>query len=283
MFQHTIDRADQLTAPERRMTVIAQAHQQEAWRQIGDRSWGTVISQPINRDTAPGIFLPLTYIRARDAQATVVIYPSDHFAYPEERFLEIVRRAVSAAEWLTDRFILLGVQPDRAEPEYGWIEVGGELGWASGHQVQAVDLFVEKPSPAEAMTQSRSGTLWSTLVSAVRLETLWKMGWRSIPEMMPLFERLGNAIGTSYEGTVLESVYRTMPAWNFSSHLLARATDQLAVIDMPEVFGSDWGNSARILHTIHRFGLQPTFSLEGQRRIRKPPRLGIHPANAVQA
>jgi mannose-1-phosphate guanylyltransferase len=282
MLQHTIDRADRLVPSERRVTVIAQAHQHLAWEQIEGRAAGTVISQPDNRNTGPGIFLPLTYVRARDAKATVAIFPSDHFVCPEEQFLEIVGRAVSATEWLADRLVMLGVQPDRAESDYGWIQVGGELGWASGHQVRAVDAFVEKPDSIEWVNEVRSGMWWNTLVIAAKLETLWKLGWECFPEMMPLFERLGNAIGTSYEGTVLESIYRVMPAWNFSSHLLARATDHLAVLDMAGVSWSDWGSPGRILDDIHRFELQPTFSLARRGQMRKPRLLDIHPANAFQ-
>lgn len=282
MLQHTIDRADRLVAPERRIMVIAQTHQPLAWEQLEDRAVGTVISQPLNRHTGPGIFLPLTYVRARDAKATVVIFPSDHFVSPEEQFLEFVGRAVSATEWLTDRLVMLGVKPDRAEPEYGWMQGGGELGWASGHQVRAVQAFFEKPDLTEWETVTRSGMWWNTMVVAAKVETLWKLGWRYFPEMMLLFERLAQAIGTSYEGTVLESIYRVMPAWNFSSHLLARATNHLAMLEMAGVSWSDWGSRERILDDIHRFNLQATFLLEGSGHREQFSRLDIQPANALQ-
>ena len=64
--------------------------------QLDGRRVGTVLFQPANRDTGAGVFLPLTYVRARDPLATVIIYPSDHFVYPEERFLDTVRDAVIA-------------------------------------------------------------------------------------------------------------------------------------------------------------------------------------------
>ena len=282
MLQHTIDRADRLVPSERRVTVISQAHQHLAWEQMADRAAGTIISQPLNRNTVPGIFLPLTYVRARDVKATVVIYPSDHFVTPEARFLEIVGRAVSATEWLTDRLVMLGVKPDRTEPDYGWIEVGREIGWVSGQKVRAVHSFLEKPDLTEWGTQSRSGMWWNTMVVAAKAETLWKLGWQCFPEMMPLFERLGHAIGTSYEGTVLESIYRVMPAWNFSSHLLARVTNHLAMLEMAGVSWSDWGSPERILDDIHRFGLQPNFSLEREGQMRRPRLLNMEPATALQ-
>ncbi len=57
-----------------------------------------VILQPANRGPAAGIFLPLTSIKARDAEATVIIYPSDHFVYLEQRLVNSVGRAVLTAE-----------------------------------------------------------------------------------------------------------------------------------------------------------------------------------------
>ena len=45
-----------------------------------------------------GDFFPFTHIRADDPQATVVIYPSDHFVHPKGKFIEEKRHAVGAAE-----------------------------------------------------------------------------------------------------------------------------------------------------------------------------------------
>lgn len=262
MLQHTLERADRLAAPERKVTVIARAHQREAWQQLGHRSLGTVILQPANRDTAAGVFLPLTYVRARDPHATVVLYPADHFVYPEDRFVAAVRRAVWAAEWLEDRLVVLGVAPDKVEPEYGWIQPGRELGWASGQQVRAVETFLEKPSVAEAKRAMVAGALWNTLILAAKVETVWTLGWRCFPEIMPLFERLGEAIGTVQEGTVLDSVYRVMPSRSFASDLLQRSVDRLAVIRMGGVLWSDWGRPERIVETLRQIGKRPAFSLD---------------------
>src|SRR5207237_9934025 len=100
LFQHTLDRASHLVLPEHTVTVIAREHQEKACTQFDGRA-GIVILQPANCGTAAEVFLPLTYIRARDPQATVVLYPSDQFVYPEDRFVENVQRAVWTAEWLT--------------------------------------------------------------------------------------------------------------------------------------------------------------------------------------
>jgi mannose-1-phosphate guanylyltransferase len=259
MFQHTLDRADQITATGRKVTVIGRTHQREACAQFSPGHDGKLIVQPANRNTAAGIYLALTYVRAQDPQATVVLYPSDHFVYPEDRFLEMVRSATQAAKQLKDSLILLGVAPDRMEQEFGWIQPGADLGWIGEHKIRATEAFLEKPGLEKCRTAMASGALWNTLVLAARVETLWEVGWQCFPGMMPLFERYGEAVGTPKEESVLKSIYEVMPAWNFSSHLLERLPQRVAVMELTGALWSDWGKPERILETVRLIGGTPHF------------------------
>ena len=261
LFQHTLDRADRLTDADRKVTVIARSHAWEAWPQFGQRPSGKVILQPVNRDTAAGVFLPLTYIKAQDPQATVVIYPSDHFVYPEHRFLDSVQRAVWTAEWLPDRLVLLGASPDRLELDYGWIQPGDQLDRSVNYQIRAVRAFLEKPTVAEADAALAAGGLWNTLVLVAKVEALWEMGWQCFPDLMPHFERLLGVIGTPHESKTLEVIYEQMPAHNFSSQLLQRVPEQLVVVEMAGVLWSDWGKPERIANTLRRISRDPAFPL----------------------
>ena len=261
MFQHTLDRAARLTPPARMVTVVARHHRRDALAQLDGRSGSTILFQPTNRDTAAGVFLPLTYIRARAPQATVVLYPSDHFVYPEDRFLEAVRRAVRIAESQPDRVVILGVPPDRLELDYGWIQPGQSIANMPGEPVQAVDSFLEKPSAAQADAAIRTGALWNTLVFAANVERLWTLGWQCLPNMMPYFERLSQAIGRPDEGRALDAIYRDMPTKNFSSDLLQRVPEKLAVVELTGVLWSDWGKPERITETLRRIDRRPAFPL----------------------
>ena len=186
-----------------------------------------------------------------------MLYPSDHFVYPEDRFVDVVRSATQAAKQLKDSLLLLGIAPDRLEPEYGWIHPGPHLGWIGEHDIKATEAFVEKPDIEKCRTAMASGALWNTLVLIARVETLWAVGWQCLPDMMPLFERYGKAVGTSEEESVLESIYEVMPVWNFSSQLLERQPRRVAVMELSGVLWSDWGNPERILETLQRIGKQP--------------------------
>jgi mannose-1-phosphate guanylyltransferase len=80
--------------------------------------------------------------------------------------------------------------------------------------------------------------------------------------MMPLFERLGQAIGTPAENQVLLAIYREMPESNFSSDLLQAVPDHLTMIELAGVIWNDWGKPERITETLGRIGKAPAFPLE---------------------
>ena len=262
MLQHTVDRADQLASSEQRVIVTKQAHDRRGWLKLPGRPVGTVVRQPSDRGTAAGIFLPLTYVRARDPGATVVIYPSDHFIYPEKPFLEAVRQAVRATELFPERLVLLGVAPNKLDPEYGWIWPERVLSCPHECTIRSVERFEEKPASDQARAAMASGALWNTLVFAAKAETMWKLGWRCMPEVISLFEQLGDAIGLAVENAMIDSIYRVMPVRNFSSDLLARVADQIATVELKGVLWSDWGKPRRIADTVMRLGMKPAFPFE---------------------
>jgi len=262
MFQHTVDRAARLTSAERTIVIAARHHRSDVKSQLRGRTIRKLVLQPANRDTAAGIFLPLAYLRNRDPQAIVVIHPSDHFIYPEHRFLSTVRHAVTSVESMPERLMLLGVQPDRLEVEYGWIRCGPRLNGPPPHPVFAISSFLEKPEIAQADAALRSGGLWNTLVIIATVESLWQAGMECFPDMMPLFEQVDSAWDTSGESSALKAIYRKMPAYNFSSQLLQRIPERVGVMELNGVLWSDWGKPERIAETLRRIGRPPAFPLE---------------------
>jgi mannose-1-phosphate guanylyltransferase len=261
MLQHTLARADALGSRDRQLTVIARSHLPEAQLQLADRSQGTVIVQPANRNTLAGVFLPLTYVYARDPEATLVIQPSDHFIYPEKTFLEVAAQAVQATEELPHMLILLGATAEGIEPDYGWIRPGQEI-WRNGkYRAIAVNQFLEKPSPVGAASITAAGGLWNTMIVAAKARTLWELGGAFFPGMLRLFEKLYGAIGMPHEDSVLSTIYEFMPEQNFSRDLLTPAASHLAVMPMEDIIWSDWGRVERIAETLFRVGKRPSFPM----------------------
>ena len=262
LLQHTLDRAARLAPAERSVLVVAQTHCQEAMTQLNGHEVGTLLFQPVNRDTAAGVFLPLTYIRAQDPQATVVIYPSDHFVFPEETFLDHVQQAVLAAEQLKHRIVLLGVAPDRLELDYGWIVPGKRLVHPGRTPVQTVLRFLEKPTAPQADEAMSKNALWNTMVMTAKVDTFWELGGQCFPGLIERFERLGSAIGTPEEARVMDLIYCDMPVRNFSSDLLQQVPNRVVVTELTDALWSDWGRPERIAEALRRIGRTPAFPLE---------------------
>lgn len=262
MLRHTLDRADRIGKPHQKVTVVAENHLPYARETFNKQQAGEVILQPQNCDTAAGIFLPLTYVRARDPNATVVIFPSDHFIFPEDRFLETIRRATRAIDDLQNRVLLLGVRPTHLELDYGWVNVGAILGGQRSSCLRQVVSFIEKPSPPEALQAMANGALWNTLVTVAKVETLWRLGWQCIPVIMERFEWLGKTIDTVYERQTLHRLYQKMPFMNFSSEFLHKIPERLGVMELEEVLWSDWGRPERIIETLEVLGKKPAFPSE---------------------
>ncbi|MEJ2108637.1 MAG: sugar phosphate nucleotidyltransferase [Acidobacteriota bacterium] len=259
MLQHTMDRADALVKPERQRILIAKEHQHEARSQLADYWNERVILQPANRDTFPGIFLPLTHIYSQDMNATVIIYPSDHFIYPKKRFTQAVAGAVRAVEALPDRLMLIGAPADSPVQDYGWICPGSEIWRVGQYSAYTVKRFLEKPLKVNAVDAMIRGDLWNTFIIVVKASTLWQLGWNYFPETMYMFVRLFHAIGSSRENDVLETIYKIIPSQNFSTGLLSHATANIGVMPMNDVLWSDWGSEKRIVETLVQMGKQPNF------------------------
>lgn len=264
MLQHTWHRADRLTLPHRKITVVARKHRDFALAQTESPMAGQLIFQPENCDTAAGVFLPLTYVKAWNPRATVILYPSDHFMFPEHRLSEVVQKAVLAVQSWPRRLMILGVDPTHHEEEYGWIERGGVIGRIQGTEVRGVRKFIEKPAGKTlvelrwAMEAGR--VVWNTMVIVGQLETLWDMGRQCFPDLMRRFDTLQVAIGSPQEGRVLDLIYQDMPRKNFSSDLLQRIPEQLGVIELKDVLWSDWGNPRRIVRTLQEIGQEASFA-----------------------
>ena len=152
--------------PERVVVVVAAQHWEWWEPELVSLPRANLIVQPQNRGTASGILLPLLSILERDRAARIAVFPSDHFIQDEP----VLERAMNAAlDDLSDtELVLLGITPDHAETEYGWI-VPAAKGSAR------VATFVEKPGRAEAEACLRSGGVWNSFLFAVRAMTLLRL------------------------------------------------------------------------------------------------------------
>jgi len=251
LLEHTLVRVERLIPRERILVVVSTDHREEVTRQLAHWPTDNVIYQPANRDTAPGILLPLAHVSHREALATVAIFPSDHFIRDEGRFMTSVQCAVAETQHFAHALTLLGMTPDRAEEGYGWIEPADtETGW----ETRAVQRFWEKPSPVQAYGLLRRGALWNTFVCVAQAATIWEMTRQTAPDLYCSFMTIRRALATSHAKQVIERVYRILRPVNFSAEVCERLPARLRVLPVPTVGWDDWGSAERICATLQQLG-----------------------------
>jgi mannose-1-phosphate guanylyltransferase len=221
MLEHTFSRAERLIDPRRIFTVVGRDHlsHPEARRQLSAREPYTVIVQPENKETAPGLLLPLAHLYRRYSDSAVAIFPSDHFIVEEELFMAHVDLACRIVERYPCYLALLGIEPQEPETDYGYILPGNELKRLAPLAVRPVLSFREKPDIHGARAMLAAGGLWNTMVMVCRAKTLVGLVRGLSPRLHGFFERI-----------------------------------RLLVLPVRGVTWSDWGSERRLIGTLDKLG-----------------------------
>lgn len=250
LLQSTVQRIRPLVPPARTTVVVNHEYAGLARSQLAADPGIDLVAQPANRDTAPGILLPLARIMRRRPDSTVVVLPSDHYIEHELPVRWAIARAARCASLCPHTLTLLGIQPDRAETEYGWIVPGPSVQATTAADVYEVSSFVEKPSALGADRLLRQGALWNSFLLVGRAQHFWDLARRFLPDSYERFEAYRVALGTPHEHAVLAEVYADLPAANFSRAVLEPAAAELRVLPLVGSGWSDWGQPGRVLASL---------------------------------
>ena len=265
MFEHTFSRAEKLIPRRRLFSVVNENHLSfpEARRQIGIRPRDTVVIQPENKETAPGILLPLLQLHKQSRNAAVAILPSDHFILEEDIFVSYLAMALWMVERDPSRVILLGAEPNEAETEYGYILPGKSVSAVGVCDLRYVDGFIEKPAPPVARRLILRGALWNTMVLVAHAKTLLDLMRCLVPDLYYPLRELSEANGDRNETERKRKVYAALKPINFSQAVLEKLPVHdpgcLSVLPMPGVFWSDWGSRRRLLNVLNKAGYMARF------------------------
>lgn len=283
MLRHTWDRACRLVPASRVVTVITAGQEPFLASEAGEQDIpGHVLVQPSNRGTGPGLVLPLLWIAHRQPDATVAVFPADHFVWEESRFLGHVAEAVIISRRRSDRLVLLGMEPDGPETSYGWIEPGSACeGVRSGRQLFTVANFWEKPDSQLARQLHAQGCLWNSFVMAGTVYAFLQMLRRHQAAVLERLQAASAQFGTSGVRAAIATAYGELPAVDFSRDILARDLLTLLVQPVRDLTWSDWGEPARIVRTLERIGSRPKWLAPISKRRNRAEETG--PANGESA
>src|ERR1700754_1456878 len=111
---------------EDRIVVVTGEHLAEATaRAVSGVPAAQILREPAPRNTAPCIAWANATVSRLDADAVVMVLPSDHFIGDEPGFQKVLTAAIASAE--RGHLTTVGIVPTRPETGYGYIEVGDAL------------------------------------------------------------------------------------------------------------------------------------------------------------
>jgi len=225
----------------------------------------SLLRQPENRGTGTAIVYAAHMIRRLDPEATVAVFPSDHYIREEETFLAHVAEVVRFVERHPERLILLGARPTSPEPEYGWVGPGAIVGEISDGPIRRVQGFLEKPEPDNAQRCMTAGWLWNTFAFVTTLPTLLGAGHEFLPDVDDRLNLIGAFSGSRHEGWAVRQAYSLLPKTDFSRGVLERCPGWLGVSRLPGLTWSDLGTPRRVIGIANSLPVRPMWMGAGRK------------------
>lgn len=249
LLHDALRRAQTVTTASQTCAVVSEHHR--LWWQAMDLHIPApnVIRQPCNRGTAIGILLPLLQILHRDPDAALLVLPSDHFVRDEAVLAASLRAAMRQVRRRPDRIVMLGISPDEADPELGYIVSDS----AGTMDLRAVSEFVEKPNAAVARALIARGGVWNSFIFAAHGRTLLRAFEQRCRELaLEMWEIVSSSDRLS-QAAQLADLYERAPALDFSRDILQRSPELLRVLTVPPCGWSDLGTPRRVSEALNRF------------------------------
>jgi len=211
-----------------------------------ERPWDkNIILEPEARNTAPALGLAALHLERIDPESIMIVLSADHSIRKTDDFLNVLRKAVEAAQ--NDFLVTIGIKPARPETGYGYIKAGEEYqgsslmadssskeahsSWFMAHgDVCRVEAFVEKPNIETAKEYLKNGHYyWNSGIFAWKTKTLLKEIEKHQPSLYQGLLDIRKSIGTNRESEVIKEVFKKIDPISIDYAVMEK-TDRAAVI-----------------------------------------------------
>jgi mannose-1-phosphate guanylyltransferase len=187
-----------------------------------------ILVEPCPKGTAAAISWAAARIESLHTNSVIAVLPSDHLIEDEEEF----RRALDAGLSFAGSnpcLVTFGIKPSRAEPAYGYIEIGRLKNKVGDKDCYDVMTFHEKPDKETALKYiSSRAFFWNsgifTFSSTVLFESLKK--W--MPAACGALERMRSFSGSIEEASVASRYYNLIPDDSLDKGLIEKASNVVA-------------------------------------------------------
>ncbi len=264
LLQDTVERILEIVPRERILVVAPPEHRALIHEQLPELAADHVVVEPYPRGNAAAIGLAMAALGDLDPEAVVAVLPSDHVVARPERFRSVLLAATAAAE--AGNIVTLGIEPERPDPGFGYIEAGEVLPIPAPVPVHAVKRFIEKPEreAAERMLAA-GGHYWNAGMFVWQVGTVIEAYREHLPRTAGAMAALSEARGTPRYEAVLAEVWEETDRTTIDYGIAEKAKNVAVVpADIGWQDVGSWERLARIVARGHTWSADGHISVDSE-------------------
>lgn len=262
LLQDTVDRISEIVPVERIFAVAPPEHRALIHEQLPELRADHVVVEPYPRGNAAAIALAMAALYAFDPEAVVAVLPSDHVVEKRAKFRDVLVAATAAAE--RGHLVTLGIEPERPDTGFGYIEAGDAIDAGGPIAVRTVKRFIEKPrrDVAEKMLAA-GGHYWNAGMFVWRVADIIAAYREHLPNTARAIDALAAANGSARYESVLAEVWEETDRTTVDYGIIEKATN-VAVV--PADIGwhdvGSWMRLAEIVRTADNWSSEGHVAVE---------------------
>lgn len=223
LIQQTFDRFSALIPSENILVVTNDKYVDLVKEQLPAIKFSNILSEPVMRNTAPCMAYAIKKIESINPNAIMVVTPADHLISKQEVFEDVITKGI---HYVTDndQILTIGIQPNRPNTGYGYIEYSADLKSEVGPV--SVLAFKEKPNLETAKKYLDQGNYsWNSGMFLWSLKTIQESFSENAPEVLSHFESVDDVYNTDEEQGFIQQVYANCPSISLDYAILEKANN----------------------------------------------------------
>jgi mannose-1-phosphate guanylyltransferase len=204
LLQNTYDRFRIIAEPDQFLVVTNQSYYDLVLEQLPELNPSQILTEPLRKNTAACIALSAFKINELNPEAMLIVTPADHLILQEQKFIQTIQKAVISAQ-SDGKLITIGIQPNRPETGYGYIQYLEE---EQNNGALKVKTFTEKPNLKLAKAFLESGDfVWNSGMFVWKVKSLLDAFQEHLPDVAEVFEEGKYHFGKDTEQEFLNRAY----------------------------------------------------------------------------
>lgn len=222
-LQQTFDRFSTIIPTENFIVVTNYKYKDLVLEQLPELTEEQVLLEPLRRNTAPCLAYAANKIKTINPNANLIVAPSDHLILKEEEFIRQIKNGLAFVQD-NDALLTLGIQPNRPETAYGYIQVKNKIDFNHLENLYKVKTFTEKPDVQMAGIFVESGEFfWNSGIFIWSLSTIIDALNTHLPNVAALFENGKKHYNTNNEVHFINKTYSECQAISIDYGIMEKA------------------------------------------------------------